>query len=397
MQLLYWLIGFILPTQLGKYWFFDSSYVGGVPIDYLSLSLFASQVLIILTALYLFFTRKSRVNVKFLALLFGVTVACIITSKYTEQTIFSLTSWASVAILSWLMSRSNKDQLKSFFLGLIVSGVVQLVLVLGQFFWDKNVGSFGYWLGERELSFGIANVARMTLFGVEKLRPYGTFSHPNSLSGFAMVAFVILFLNRRLLNRRLLWMVWAWLLCGLITFSKAGWVSLLVMLMVSRFQLKLRWIVSGSLIITLIMVLLATTNFVSGREFVDLRLMYTRAAVATTADSILFGAGLNGFTKEAFLNSREYARGYSYQPVHNLWLLGLSELGLTGVFLGIALVLYLRRSEYKLGNHVWVICIILVTGTFDHYWLSLIQNKLMIAIVIGLILRDNRRVWRTAK
>ena len=47
-----------------------------------------------------------------------------------------------------------------------------------------------YWLGERNFDFGTIGIAQMSIVGNGLTRAYGTFSHPNSLAGFLLVALV---------------------------------------------------------------------------------------------------------------------------------------------------------------------------------------------------------------
>ena len=59
--------------------------------------------------------------------------------------------------------------------------------------------STGWWwiFGERSFSLATPNIAAIDLWGQKFLRPYATFSHPNALAGWLLLAGFILWDNRR--------------------------------------------------------------------------------------------------------------------------------------------------------------------------------------------------------
>jgi hypothetical protein len=72
------------------------------------------------------------------------------------------------------------------------------------------------------------------------------------------------------------------------------------------------------------------------------------------------------------------------QPVHNIFLLIGSETGLFGLFFFIVFLIFtLRRTNGQLPIFV-ALLVILFTGLFDHYWLSLVQNRMLFALILGL-------------
>ena len=91
----------------------------------------------------------------------------------------------------------------------------------------------------------------------------------------------------------------------------------------------------------------------------------------------LLGVGLNNF----LVNLPSFMKGYWWlQPVHNIFVLLLTEMGLVGL-VGIGLCL-VKRIDFKKYALVWVV--IVLTGMFDHYWLTLPQNMGLMGLVLGL-------------
>jgi O-antigen ligase len=68
------------------------------------------------------------------------------------------------------------------------------------------------------------------------------------------------------------------------------------------------------------------------------------------------------------------------QPVHNIVLLALSELGILGV--AMMSLLIIKNRLIRLGNKKWWWLAILVTGMVDHYWLTLPQNSWLLALIM---------------
>jgi O-antigen ligase len=98
------------------------------------------------------------------------------------------------------------------------------------------------------------------------------------------------------------------------------------------------------------------------------------------------GEGLNTFTiKETkFIGIKSYE--WILQPVHNIYLLAFSETGIIGlIFLLFVFYKAFKNafSKKKISLLVTIV-FILITGLFDHYWLTLQQNLLLFGFVVGL-------------
>jgi O-antigen ligase len=74
------------------------------------------------------------------------------------------------------------------------------------------------------------------------------------------------------------------------------------------------------------------------------------------------------------------------QPVHNIFLLVLAETGITGFLIFLFLIIKAFKNSLEIRNWSLVISLlaILLTGAADHYWLTLQQNQLIFAIILGL-------------
>jgi uncharacterized membrane protein (Fun14 family) len=73
------------------------------------------------------------------------------------------------------------------------------------------------------------------------------------------------------------------------------------------------------------------------------------------------------------------------QPVHNILLLLISEIGI----LGLGIITWLLFGWWKVKKwtkeDLLIIGVIVLSGMMDHYWLTLPQNMWLLVLVIGVI------------
>jgi O-antigen ligase len=109
----------------------------------------------------------------------------------------------------------------------------------------------------------------------------------------------------------------------------------------------------------------------------------------------LLGIGLNNYLSRLPDFKLDPTVFRLFQPVHNIFLLTAAETGLMGLSLFLFLVikslknsLDMPASRDSFGMRNWSLVIsllvILSTGCADHYWLTLQQTQLLLAIVLGL-------------
>ena len=132
------------------------------------------------------------------------------------------------------------------------------------------------------------------------------------------------------------------------------------------------------------------------------RSQYNKAgisAVSRDEGSALLGVGIGNFVDD-YMKSAPNLKLYLYQPVHNIYLLIASEIGLVG---GGAFVLFLlsvvamsikallRKKELELPNALFIYAtfaaftFMLLVGLYDHYFWTLQHGALMFWIVLGLL------------
>lgn len=389
----------LLPTQLGRHFWLKNSYIFGLKVDYLSPTVYLQDLLILFL---IFFKRKEIVS--FVKLHIKLLVACyllLITNIYFSfNPLVSFFAWVRVTeitLLGILVCKNAKKTL-SLLVRLIPWIIIfEFVLGVSQVVKESSVGGIFWLFGERTFNVLTPGIARGTWLGRVFLRPYGTFSHPNSMSGFILVCLVLLFSKAKFSLLDKLGAVLGLVLI-ILGFSRVIWLTLFILCLVylvshliykrlhNRLNLGFRYL-TVVLPLPFIFYLFSRTEIESQSYLMRRRL--AEFAVNSVKRSPLFGVGLNNFVISLSQKSTAWQWFYWLQPVHNIFLLVASETGLVGLVVFVTFLslvvknLFGQMSSSGLYLLVSIFCI-LFTGMFDHYWLTLIQNQLLFILVLGL-------------
>ncbi len=325
----------------------------------------------------------------------------------------------------------------SLFIPIIYSSFI----ALAQFLKQASLGGVFWWLGERTFNAFTPGIAKAVIGGRLVMRPYATFPHPNALAGFILAALLLIGISN---YESGITNALKWLAIGIgstavaISFSRSVWlVGLLVLSLILLERLRVAKLHSGSearpsqedtpgvfsrflffgkgrklfvylfcilLLVALVVILFLRLPF-STEEALDLRLQSARVAISMIRQQPLVGVGLNNFVPQLpnYWQAPETIR--FLQPVHNIFLLVAAETGLVGltVFLWLLILTYKRHlrgvltteAKHHLGGGsrrllrtdnlqlLLSLSVILALGLFDHYWLTLQQTQLLLAIVLG--------------
>lgn len=352
-----------LPTQLGKHFWPPFSFVYSLPIDYLSPTLYFWDLLVAFLWIVVIL-RKKHINTKALNLLlffiFAQTLSLLPNSSNLGVGLIRLEQYLIAGLFGvYIASVGFK---KEIFWGLVLSIFGESILALAQFIRGETIG---LWIiGERTFSLSTPGIAKFDYHGIQFLRPYATFPHPNVLSAFLLVAALIL---RKKVTSALAVIV------TILTVSRTGLIAA-AMLFKNKKMLAL---------VILIVLPVLYTRFLSLLSFDSLTLIRREqlswVALNLWIKSPILGKGLNNFIPVA---SDLLLSGPSrfLQPVHNILLLALVETGILGLLGWVGLFVY----PIKKMKLVWAVIIFL--GMFDHYLLTLPQGYRLLFLVWGLSL-----------
>ncbi len=398
--LLFFLFVVSLPTQLSYHFWPDWSLVAGLRVDYFAPTVMISDILAL--GLFVIYTSHLKIEelkqiklkaLKYWFIVLGVTIFIFLNTTLSINVFESMYRWLKVLEFSfvgfWVYKHkelAGKYLPRALLVGLIYS----LFLGSGQIILGKTIGGVFYLLGERTFSVSTPGIALVNLFGENYLRGYASFAHPNVLAGFSLVSlFLILELEKRKEFRRLGSVVAV--LNILISFSLGAVVGLTVCLLV--YFLKLykplshvyKQIILCFLLVSIVLMPAAEVVVNSGikmAESVGKRLELATIAGESFASSPLLGVGEGNFI--SYIPTSTIQNNLWFlQPVHNIFLLTLSEGGVVGagLFIGILFGIKIRKNPTNLV----IILPILITGLFDHYWLTINPTAFLFAIVVGIL------------
>ena len=271
---------------------------------------------------------------------------------------------------------------------LFVNVLIQGILGIIQFKRGSSLG-LGF-LGESQVVSGMVGSSFVELSGQVFLRAYGTFPHPNVLGGFLLMAMFlgICMYNRRKLAGSLLIVIS--FLSMIFTFSRISillGVVVILVLLLKEFLFKKKSLLSFSL--SPLLLLERFGNLLNGgdRSWSE-RLDLMKSSFRVIKENWLFGAGGGNFVKgmEGFV-----PRGSSgillTQPVHNIFLLCISEFGVLGFLLIFYVLFYgVIKNIRRISLYgILILFVIVVIGVFDHYLFSLPQGMVIFFSLLFLL------------
>lgn len=384
---LFYLILFLLPANLAKHFILPFSYVNGYLVDYLIPAVYLTDILIIL----LLIVKPIKTIFK-PALIF---LLCLIPSV-----IFSASFWPAaykftkiielVLFGLWIYQYKSKISRDKVIKVLSFSVLFQSLLAIGQFIHQGSL--FSYWFfGEQPYNSATLGVDKIIwLDGSLKLPPLGTFPHPNVLAGFLVVVFTVT-AAYWLKKSKLFFILYSLIvnLAVFLSFSLSAWLAFLLIGLpllflkgrsfapakVRPYWIKFLLIYYGSFLI-LFSLFINRLSFLAPESSFSRRSQLANISLKMFKSHPLTGVGLNNFTVTMAQYGYIPASTRFLQPVHNFFLLILSESGLLGL-LGFLYLLFKAKKTP-------VLLTILFISLFDHYFFTLQQGLLLLIFTLTL-------------
>ncbi len=434
---LFYLTILLLPTQLAYHHWTEFSMILGRNVDYLVPTIYVTDIFVIGTLVAYGIHKRNRILYvagrtvrNFLAtphtntyiLLFFIIFVFINTvlSKNISVTLFRWLKFAELALFVLYIKHAGVH-IRTSLLFLMVGLSLTSSLAVVQTILGHSVGGVLYMFGERTFTVDTPGIARFSLclpFRLtcrEILRGYGTLPHPNVLAGMLASSIPAVLLLLPVLrasevhkNYRILWekgvrifFMVSGFLALIVSFGRSAifvtCIGIVVSLtfLIRRHAYRTRFmIIALGVILALIFLLILRIN-VQDESFV-LRRDLNRAAVSIWQTSPFVGVGLGNFLTQL---PHVYAARtiFFLQPVHNIYLLVLSE----GGFVGLSFFVYGIYALFRVIRHLkkrsirngffWAVISMLILGFIDHYALTLQQPLFLCALYVGLILHLHAR------
>ncbi|HVZ12143.1 MAG TPA: hypothetical protein VG965_03875 [Patescibacteria group bacterium] len=412
---LFFLLAFLISAQIGYHFWPPFTYVTGVRVDYLSPTVYLLDILIVLWVLLALYRSSFKLNWEiksplvrsvFLLFIFDVVIN-IFLSKSQLAHVWGLFKLFEMGLFGFLVSiYFKKDWISWFVRSLAASSIISGTLAMWQFVVQGSIGGLWYYLGERNFTTDTIGIS-MVDFGREYLRAYAAFPHPNVLAFFALMTFV--FVARYIKQEKeILWRIIMLLSCFFcmatlgVTFSRITifmfvvFVGTLIFEVISR---NARNFTLGFLQVILPAVMLFSGFMYPGFIFrgIDTRQELLQQSYQIFLKNPYIGIGLNNF----FINQAPFIKTISpinFQPVHNIFVLALLSLGVFGWWIFPAMLIeairsVLRKIKKSKGisevrefykSTLFLLISVVVIGMFDHFFLTLEQGEIMLAVILGL-------------
>lgn len=389
-----------LPIQLGKHFWPDFSFVQGIRVDYLSPTIYLSDIFLI--ALFVLFTLRTRVipgcftNKLFLAL-----ISVVFVSLPFVREPYSVLWGAGMFIVALFFGYYtalfiNKKTITPVLYILATSALVMIVIAVLQFISQHSLDGIFYYLGERNFSKDTVGIATFTLFNNELMRSYATFPHPNVLAYFLFIAFIALWFMRKFspFVSRMHWIIMMTLCVGvLLTFSRLIILGIVVVIIASLYRrISEKYLLAvGTGVLVLLLLFLRLDTLARDSIF---RWDGIQISINLLLHSPLWGVGVNNFYYHE-VELQKMLTPTFLQPVHNVYLLVLSQLGIAGLLISVLFImktfktLFLRFEAKQYSSPFYRMSLILfvstlIVGIFDHYIITLHQGYFYAAFVVGL-------------
>jgi len=416
-KILLYVLVFSLPFNIKK--FMTSPIKAEHLTEFSAIFLYLSDVLVflLLALWFIKILKKREIKVTkiplwgiFLVMFILILVLSLFWSQNLTLSIYSTTKvLLCIGLFVYLKNNLKEKTFLNSLKIISLGGVLQSFIALIQFIKQSSLGIV--YLGESVVSRSLVGVAKIGVGNIKIIRSYGTFSHPNILGAFLLLALycsIYLVLKKR----KVFLLTLPFLVLGLIlTFSRSilffGLIPLIIFLTYKFFKNRKIEILRPLFVIILSILILSMPlsplltqrmSIDSQDQAVSLRIFYNKSAIEMIKKSPLVGVGLRNSTLEL---KKIYPdlEDWQYQPVHNIYLLIASEVGILGllVFILFLLFLFKRSTELEIVNqerHMFLILtsVFLILGLFDHYFFTINQGIIIFWLILGITSTKHKKI-----
>ncbi|MEY2986186.1 MAG: hypothetical protein RJB24_415 [Candidatus Parcubacteria bacterium] len=388
--------------------------IAGVNSPYLTIYLHSLDIILALIFGYLIWSSKnfplssSKIVDKLWITLFFWIFMQLLWAQYPLITwVWGVRLYLLAGIIRYIIrSREFIKEITWVGRGFVVGMLGQALIVMTQMLLQKNIGL--PLVVESTLSRELAGVAKVSILDNILIRAYGTFPHPNILAFAGIMALILVYTRvvgqkqavmlyiltlvmAGMFDHYILTSIQSIIIVGLVgislnlnikldfaqninkiiivllhtliilAFSKLALVLLLItdciyltyfwnkkMFYVEQFQNKLKSL-PRIIINSVALIGIAILWILPYQQILDTilkRIFYLQDAFVIIQSNLLLGVGLGQYV----VNLSENREFWQYEPVHNVLVLLLSELGLVGVFILIAIIVmgcYTTQYGYK--------------------------------------------------
>ncbi|MCL5095615.1 MAG: O-antigen ligase family protein [Patescibacteria group bacterium] len=393
-----YLLLFLLPVQLGKHFWPEWTMIFGLKIDYLSPTIYLTDILILgilaswffsqffPASFFLFLKKQGKI---FLLLIF-LLANCFFAQN--QPAAFYKLIKVTEFVLLFLFLVKNKISLSDFRYPIFGAVIYSSLIAVFQFLNQGSLGGLFWFLGERNFNAGTPGIAQTVINGRLFLRPYATFSHPNVLAGFLTLdLLLVIFLRPK---------HWRFgLALGsvalFLTFSHTAWfgffLGLLGFYFWPRKKPNPKYLLLG-LMVFLTVGILGFRFIPIPEESIAQRQELNTTSLKMIKASPFLGVGLANFFNRLPEFYQNHGLVRFLQPAHNLYLLIGAETGFMGLVFFLVLIVLTYQKGLRTNSFLLVpFSVMLILGLFDHYFYTLQQGQILMVLIFSFIWSGQER------
>jgi len=331
-------------------------------------------------------------------------------TRVSRQQAFRVLEGFLLFFMLYLGPLDAKGAMKAF----VAGSVVPALLGVWQFVTQSTFDSVLFGLSDHPVLQSGTSVVASPEAG-RWLRAYGPMSHPNVFGGYGVISFVFLLslvsvkVKKDTLVRHVLYPAACILIVASLffTFSRSAWIAFAIVIFLyccvalreRSFSFKnyrvrvMGYGVLAAIVLSTLFIPLVQTRILGGSTH-ETRSTTERVNGYSEALDVFRshpfdGVGVGNYTNTLVVNSpnaRKYV--WAYQPVHNVGLLFLAELGILGVvLLGAIMVTLFRLQKEHMYSIVLFALPLVPLLLFDHYLFSSYIGLMLVGVYWGVGLR----------
>lgn len=406
--LIFFSLFLLLPSQLGKHFWPSSAFVLGERVDYLSPTLYATDIIIALLLFFQVLQGKLGVSKKIILPLLPILISVLISANFYGS-LYASIKLVEFTLLFFAIVNYPKNINKLICVALAIGITGESILSIAQYFQQGSIGGVAYFFGERTFSGTTPGIANAVINNHLVMRPYGTFPHPNVLAGYLLLGMFLLAEYMNTFKNKFGKLILKMAICVgsfalFLTLSRVAillWFVFIVLFFTIRIFPKKK-LTAVAIFIVLVLGIITILSYAGliGR-FVGFSLMdetiierqtLAQASLSMWRDHFLFGVGLGNFLRLLPLYESAQTLPFVLQPVHNIFLLIGTETGISGLLVFAWFVgTEIKKIVTNKAKYLFLACsflAILIIGFFDHYFLTLQQGQLLFTVVAALVYKE---------
>ncbi|MDD3284270.1 MAG: O-antigen ligase family protein [Patescibacteria group bacterium] len=332
-----------------------------------------------------------------------------------ELYFYGLFKLTECIIFFFILQKINFDKFKLIYV-FICSIFLNCVLAIFQFV-NQYVFPSKYLGISEQLSY-LGGVSVVSNISGRFLRVYGGFSHPNIFAGFLSIAILLMvfvyfkkYRDLGIFKKGIFWFVLSvFLYCLCITFSRSAilalFISFFIIFAFSLYSKNLKKIYP----VILVAIFILITNFFIFRDLFYTRLgnedrleiksynersVLMNQSLQLVKNDYIGGIGLNNYVYAVNNKIDNTLSIWDYQPVHNVYVLVLCEMGVLGFIVYFMIFVFkilehIRSKNFENYIFLSILILILIISLFDHYFWTSWSSLILLFLILSL--KEDRNI-----